>query len=194
MADEGTAIVNNTTDTKQGAASRLGFFYTRILKWVFFTLAIGLVLLSFENESGVQAEYLFMGTPVLVVFYALFLHANRKSSTPARKRQTLEWLYWIAAIWLLPWAALRLFFGVFEIYAALFHLQAGFGSAADFTTVLAIIASTIIVLIAFHAALVLARKFPLPRLALLAAIVVVIAVNPLNKYMVEQQFRAAASD
>lgn len=194
MADEGTAIVNNTTDTKQGAASRLGFFYTRILKWVFFTLAIGLVLLSFENESGVRAEYLFMGTPVLVVFYALFLHANRKSSTPVRKRQTLEWLYWIAAIWLLPWAALRLFFGVFEIYAALFHLQAGFGSAADFTTVLAIIASTIIVLIAFHATLVLARKFPLPRLALLAAIVVVIAVNPLNKYMVEQQFRAAASD
>lgn len=194
MADEGTATVNITTDTKPGAASRLGFFYTRILKWVFFALAIGLVLLSFENESGARAEYLFMGTPVLVVFYALFLHANRKSSAPAPKRQTLEWLYWIAAIWLLPWAALRLFFGVFEIYAALFHLQAGFGSAADFTTVLALIASTIIVLIAVHAALVLVRKFPLPRLALLAAIAVVIVINPLNTYMAEQQFRATASD
>src|SRR5690606_20881472 len=130
---------------------------------------VGLCLLSFENPAGVRAEYLFMGTPVLVAFYALFLHANRQSGASKAKWRAVEWLYWAAAVWLLPWLALRLFFGRFEVHAVLFHMQEGLGSSIDVTTVLAITCSVSIVAIAFHAALVLARRLPWPSLSVAAA-------------------------
>lgn len=127
---------------------------------------------------------LYLGGAVVVGLYATGRWLSRGG---ARRRPGRGGLfYWLAALLLLPFAALWSAYGAYDLNAVLFHYQSGLGQGTETQAYLAVLAWAVLFLVLADAGYRAVRALPVAGLGLGAAGLALIALNPIAQYGVEQ--------
>lgn len=112
--------------------------------------------------------------------YLMALRARHK--TDARVSLALRVLFWLFAGLYLPWAIARQYFGEVTVNAFIFHLSEDITSGIQADTLVFITAASVLIFVYLHAIyafLMLSRQ---ANVLLLAAVLVLAAINPVSAY------------
>lgn len=153
------------------------------MRWTLFAIVMLLCLLAVYHNAHVYPPHLFIGAPLMALAYGLFVFLSRRQVRPPDQPRTglAGWIFWGAALLLLPWAALRQYFGPYSINAVYFHLQEGLGGAASLASVASISLSILLLLILGHGTFTLLRLLPFRRIGLMLAAGLLLGLNPLHQ-------------